>query len=243
MYVLLSIVLFVFLAYIAFHKTRIKGTIGERKVSQKLKNLSDEYKIFNDVTIQEDKYSSQIDHIVISPYGIFVIETKNYKGNIYGGEKAEEWTQNIWGNKYSFRNPIKQNLGHVFSLMKLFNLPQSYFIPIVAFTTRCYLYVDSTSAVIYTYEVDDEILSYQNRILSEEQVERLATKLSYSSFETRDTNKEHVRYAKGSKYDYQWKIDNYICPRCGGKLIERNGKYGRFLGCCNYPRCTFTHKL
>lgn len=33
------------------------------------------------------------------------------------------------------------------------------------------------------------------------------------------------------------------CPKCGGDLVKRNGKYGSFLGCANYPKCNFTEKL
>lgn len=34
-----------------------------------------------------------------------------------------------------------------------------------------------------------------------------------------------------------------VCPKCGGQLIERKGKYGRFMGCSNYPKCDYTSKL
>lgn len=225
------------------HRASIKGKLGETIVAHKLSKLPDDYHVFNDVYLQNDSRSCQIDHVVISPYGIFVIETKNYKGDIFGSDKAEEWTQNIWGNRYSFRNPIKQNRGHIHALMKLFNLQESYFVSIVAFTTRSDLYVDSDSAVLYTSDIVDEILSYQKRIMSTEQVEQLAAKLTYSSFETRDTVASHINYAKEQKYSYESKIYNRICPRCGGQLVERDGRYGPFLGCSNYPRCNFTHKI
>ena len=51
--------------------------------------------------------------MVLSEYGIFVIETKNYSGWILGGEYSEEWTKNVYGKKYKFRNPLKQNYTHV----------------------------------------------------------------------------------------------------------------------------------
>lgn len=34
-----------------------------------------------------------------------------------------------------------------------------------------------------------------------------------------------------------------ICPKCGGMLREVNGKFGKFLGCSNYPKCKFTKKI
>jgi ssDNA-binding Zn-finger/Zn-ribbon topoisomerase 1 len=36
------------------------------------------------------------------------------------------------------------------------------------------------------------------------------------------------------------KIENIKCPECGGKMIPRNGKYGKFWGCNNYPDCKGT---
>lgn len=64
-----------------------------------------------------DTHTTQIDHIVVSIHGIFVIETKNYKGWIYGNSNNEYWTQNIYGNKYSLYNPLLQNKNHIKSLL------------------------------------------------------------------------------------------------------------------------------
>ena len=76
-----------------------KGKVGEKIVAGKLNRLpKDQYLVLNNVTIPTPKGSSQIDHLVVSIYGIFVIETKNYNGWIYCGEHAEYWTQNIYGN-------------------------------------------------------------------------------------------------------------------------------------------------
>ena len=91
-----------------------KGAIGEKRVAHILKKLpEDRYKVINNLLIQNNGYTTQIDHIVVSVYGIFVIETKTYKGWIYGGENSDYWTQNIYGNKYQLRNPIHQNYGHI----------------------------------------------------------------------------------------------------------------------------------
>ena len=74
-----------------------KGAKGESRVARKLKRLrGEEFKVFNDVLLSTRYGSSQIDHIVISIYGIFVIETKNYSGWIHGNEKSEYWTQSFY---------------------------------------------------------------------------------------------------------------------------------------------------
>ena len=84
-----------------FFKPQIKGWFGEKAVSSILAMLNkDEYKVINDVMLNTEHGTSQIDHIVLSLYGIFVIETKNYKGWITGSEFSEQWTKNMYGKKY-----------------------------------------------------------------------------------------------------------------------------------------------
>ena len=109
---ILAIIVVVILL-IHFSRNKRKGRYGEKRVATILNSLPDEYTIFNDVYIEENGKSTQIDHVVFSPYGIFVIETKHYKGWIYGDERESFWTKNINGNKYEFYNPLFQNYGHV----------------------------------------------------------------------------------------------------------------------------------
>ena len=101
------------------------------RVSAILSQLSDEYTILNDLVFRTEKGTTQIDHVVVSKYGIFAIETKNYRGEIYGDDNRKEWTQLIvtkvtyakkWWKTYTyvtkshFYNPVKQSVGHVFRI-------------------------------------------------------------------------------------------------------------------------------
>ena len=104
------------------------GKAGERRVSHKLNWLPKEYIVLNDIMLPSNYGTTQIDHIVVSPYGIFVIETKNYKGWIFGNEDSEEWTQSLIGRKkmlgwsseqHRFRNPIRQNYAHIKAVQNL----------------------------------------------------------------------------------------------------------------------------
>lgn len=88
-----------------------KGKYSERLVRNKIQKLPEEYVVFNNLLFEDNEHSTQIDHIVVSPYGVFVIETKGYKGWISGGENSEYWTQTIYKSKHQFYNPIKQNAG------------------------------------------------------------------------------------------------------------------------------------
>lgn len=88
------------LAIVAFilNLPSVKGYFGELTIRILLKLLDkDKYKVINNVIIPSvDGKTAQIDHIVVSVYGIFVIETKNYNGWIFGSENSQNWTQIIY---------------------------------------------------------------------------------------------------------------------------------------------------
>ncbi len=96
----LFLIVAVVIIILLFRLIPSKGKVGEKRVATILKRLpEDDYKVINDLLLSSNGYSTQIDHIVVSVYGIFVIETKFYQGWIYGGENSEYWTQNIYGVK------------------------------------------------------------------------------------------------------------------------------------------------
>ena len=82
---------------VTVYKSKFKGDIGELAVAVVLKDLDKEkYKILHDIKIENPEAltkTSQIDHIIVSTYGIFCIETKGYKGKIYGKETSRQWCQ------------------------------------------------------------------------------------------------------------------------------------------------------
>ena len=94
---------------------------GEARVARKLESLrrkNKEYHLFNNIILKTPDGTTQIDHLLISPYGVFVIETKNFKGWIFGDAHQKKWTQSLFGPyhssiKYQFQNPIRQNYKHV----------------------------------------------------------------------------------------------------------------------------------
>lgn len=102
---------------------KARGKRGEASVAYMLENLQKQYGgfIINDVFVPAGKGATQIDHIYFSNKGIFVIETKNISGYIFGNEQDEQWTQVLGrGNiKHSLYNPIKQNMSHVYAISKL----------------------------------------------------------------------------------------------------------------------------
>ncbi|WP_261841740.1 nuclease-related domain-containing protein [Aliamphritea ceti] len=105
-----------------------RGKRGERLVHNSLTKYMNSKGYHNhllqDVTLEVDGKTTQIDHSLISLIGIFVIETKNMDGWIFGNAKSKAWTQSIYGKKHKFMNPIHQNYKHLVFLNKIFDAPQ-----------------------------------------------------------------------------------------------------------------------
>lgn len=226
------------------NSSKIKGSIGEAKVNTRLNFLGKEYIVLKDILIKtSDGYTSQIDELVLSEYGLFVIETKNYKGWIFGNEKAENWTQVIYKDKHTFRNPIKQNWSHIYALKSvLSDYPNIRYHPIVVFSGNATLKsIESSVPVIYSNRLNSTIrrLSFE-KCLSIDEVNKIQTILESSELKERNARKEHIKNIKQNVREKKIKMANLICPRCNGELKLRNGRNGKFYGCSNYPRCRFT---
>ena len=226
------------------NSSKIKGSIGEAKVNTRLNFIGKEYIVLKDILIKSlNGYTSQIDELVLSEYGLFVIETKNYKGWIFGNEKAENWTQVIYKEKHTFRNPIKQNWSHIYALKSLLSdYPNIKYHPIVVFSGNATLKsIESSIPVIYSNKLNSTIrkLSFE-KCLSIDELNKIQTILESSELKERNARKEHIKNIKQNVREKKIKMANLICPRCNGELKLRNGRNGKFYGCSNYPRCRFT---
>ena len=117
-----------------FHITGTKGAQGEKQVARHLRWLNGQkYIVLSDLMLPRRNGLTQIDHVVVSVYGIFVIETKNYHGTICGTDRKEFWMQLLHGRQYSLRNPFRQNYAHIQALMQLLELEEDLFFSVVAF--------------------------------------------------------------------------------------------------------------
>ena len=222
-----------------------KGKAGEMRVAKILSKLpEEEYRVINNLLIKQGNKTTQIDHVVVSEYRIFVIETKHYRGWIYGDANREYWTQNIYGNKYDLWNPIHQNQGHIRALRRvLTDIPPGVFVSIVTFSRQASLDIRNSENVIYWDELKKLIRSYQRKLISTEQAQNAYETLSAANIDSKENQKQHVRRVREQISKREETIAKGRCPRCGGELVLRKGTYGPFYGCSNYPRCKFTHKL
>lgn len=227
-------------------RPKIKGRMGERIVSARLNTfLSDDYCILDDVILKTTLGTTQIGHIVVSEYGIFVIEMKNYKGWIFGLANSEKWTQNLYGYKYAFANPVRQNQTHISAIRQTVSDGGQYpIISIVAFSGKASLNVTVESVhVIYWGELVPTIKQYRTEVIDDEQIQRIAATMQQANITTAGSNREHVKQVRQTTVSYEHVLASRLCPRCGGWLVERKGACGRFYGCPDYPKCKFTHRI
>jgi hypothetical protein len=112
----------------------VNRNMGEALVVNTLAQLSCPHVLINNVTLPTESGTTQIDHILITGSGIFTIETKHYTGWILGSPDDSHWTQVIYRKKSRFRNPLRQNYGHLRTVQSLFKLPDTAFQGLVVFT-------------------------------------------------------------------------------------------------------------
>lgn len=209
-----------------------KGWLGEKTVKATIgKTIKNEQYVINDLIIARNGKSCQIDHIVINPNGVFVIETKNYSGDIYGTKNQTEWTQVLaYGKvKNKIYNPIKQNAVHVYSVKKIVGKLPVY--SLVVFVKNNTYHIQAENVVSLTGLKAK--LNQGSPVLTITQMQTAYNSLLASK--TTVTKQKHVHKIKRR----QQNLSRGICPRCGGKLVDRKGRYGAFIGCSNYPRCKF----
>ena len=128
---------FVLGRYQSRHQTRAFQNRGEAKLSRALRMrfVAPDYHLLNHLTLRLDDETAQIDHVLVSRFGIFVIETKDYKGWIFAGPSNRYWTQVLYRAKFRFQNPIRQNHRHVRAIQELLEfLPADTIRPVVVFT-------------------------------------------------------------------------------------------------------------
>jgi hypothetical protein len=182
--------------------TRIKGAIGERRTRKILERLPETYKVINNLLLQTERGMSQIDHTVLSPHGIFVIETKNYEGWIFGDEHAEFWTQVIYDTKSRFYNPVRQNYGHVQALKEVLGRSGDVpYYPVVVFDDGCTLKkVNTTHPVIYQKQLMELILDQKRGVvLTGREIDRLYATLRAAHCRGNEVRKQHMADIRAKK--------------------------------------------
>lgn len=227
----------------------LKGKIGEGVVNlaAKLRLDSKVYHLIKDVTLPTQKGTTQIDHVIVSVYGIFVIETKNYKCWIFADAKSPKWTQVNFKQKHRFQNPLRQNYAHICALSELLDLPKEKIQGVICFIGDAQFKTEVPKGVFIQGRYVGYIKSFRTEMFSKKEVEALICQIeSHRLKRGFKTNRNHVRHVKTVIKPSPPK--EKTCPRCGSEMVVRIAKRGshagnKFWGCSRYPACRSTQPM
>jgi len=219
----------------------LKGATGEAlvRLHARLRLPSGTYRSVHNVTLDTPNGTTQIDHIIVSRFGIFVLETKHMKGWIFGSENDAHWTQRIFRSTFQFQNPLRQNYKHVKALEAILEVPEELIHSIVVFSGGSTFKTRVPANVVHGGGYIGLIRSFQQQVFSAVQVEEMLCRIQAMRLpKTMATRRQHVESVRARR---ETKVDEK-CPRCGSRMILRPSKQGRnsgnqFWGCSTFPRC------
>jgi len=195
------------------------------------------YYHFKNLIIPTARGTSEIDHLIVSRYGLFVFELKDRSGWIFGDEKAKTWTAIHFGKKFRFENPLHQNFGHVMALRDLLGISRGMLHAAVVFRGD-FQFKTAIPHGVLCHRYASWVKSQTIVLMEDSDVNRILATLEERKQVGRDARKAHVKSLRDRL------SSTTVCPKCGGNLVARTARKGpqpgtSFLGCSNYPQCKF----
>ncbi|MCG3843922.1 NERD domain-containing protein [Photobacterium damselae] len=236
------------LLIVSVFKSRwLKGIFGEYLVNRLLSKLPEsDYTLIKDVTLPTSDGTTQVDHIVVSKYGIFVVETKNMKGWIFGSARQKLWTQKIYRHSSKFQNPLHQNYKHIKVLETLLGCSADYLHSVIVFIGDSTFKTEMPPNVTYARGSIRYIQQFNKVVFSDKDYARLTDSINQIKLKrgviTDLKHRNHVKEIVASK------VSLNQCPRCGSEMVLRETKRGenigkQFWGCSTFPKCRAVKQL
>ncbi len=236
------------LLIVSVFKSRwLKGIFGEYLVNRLLSKLPEsDYTLIKDVTLPTSNGTTQVDHIVVSKYGIFVVETKNMKGWIFGSARQKLWTQKIYRHSSKFQNPLHQNYKHIKALETLLGCSADYLHSVIVFIGDSTFKTEMPPNVTYARGSIRYIQQFNKVVFSDKDYARLTDSINQIKLKrgviTDLKHRNHVKEIVASK------VSSNQCPRCGSEMVLRETKRGenigkQFWGCSTFPKCRAVKQL
>lgn len=205
-------------------------------------NSDENYIVLHDLILATPNGKmTHIDHLVLSIYGVFVIETNNHKGRIGGEEKKKYWTQSHFGREKKFYSPIFQTYTHIHTLEQLIGCKP--YVSIITFHPR--VTIDQIHVtqdwlhITHDKQILKIIKQYKERLISQDELIRMENViLKNLVIDKNAINKKNlVEHSEKSIF-----AKARSCPKCGGKLVAGKGRYNAVSSCSNFPACRFVDK-
>lgn len=249
-----------------------KGMVGEWFINLCIRLFLDkrEYRLLKDVTLPTPQGSTQIDHVIVSRFGLFVIETKNMKGWIFGNPTHKSWTQQIYRRKHSFQNPLHQNHLHMMTLKSLLGLSDNQLHSIIFFIGDCTFKTPMPQNVMNRGLIR-YVKGITTPVLAESEVAHVVDTIQQGRLAANwQTHRQHVAQLKARHGEaptkpmpasvpsahhpapptaiYPANLQSPMCPRCGNPMVLRTAGRGDnkgkpFWGCREFPTCRGTRAL
>jgi len=185
------------------------GVHGEYLIYAQLKNLKGYNEIMTNLYLPKaDGSTTEIDLIMISETGIYVFESKNYSGWIFGDEKNKNWVQTLpkGGKKYRFFNPIWQNNGHITALKSAVGIKNNYYFKsYIVFSERCTLKkINVTSSNVRVlnrnilFKTIQEDIKNSPKLMTIKEIDEVYSKLQEYILADKTTKKAHIKSINNS---------------------------------------------
>ena len=220
---------------------RMKGRSGEARVNRRIapKGDDDAHILMRDVTLPTARGTTQIDHIMLTPGAIFVVETKNMAGWIFGGADQARWTQTLGRRKTQFQNPLRQNHKHVLAVRDVLGIPLEHIENLAVFVGDAWPKTAMPETVFWSPRALKRHLDAPRAaVFTPADIAAFKTALDAARFEPgRATDMAHIQSRKADTHARG--KNGTACPRCGGDMVRRESrKTGEaFLGCRSFPGC------
>ncbi len=219
-----------------------RGQKGEELVIQELEKITEYHHLLNNVTFlnKKSEITHQIDHLLIHPNGFFVIETKNYYGEVIYDKNTRQWFKTSNGETTRISDPLLQNKSHQVSLYRI--LKSEYqIIPVVVFVQNNAPYFPNDNVInlkdlllfVESYPYEHR---YQKKTMDKikQIVERKKSDVSLSD------HVQNIEFLKQIIREQQaeitYAIENGKCPWCDSPISKSGNEY-------RCSRCNFKFKL
>lgn len=154
---------------------------------------SKDYCILNNITLDNEASSVHIGHIIVSKFGLFIIETQNRQGWILGKQEQKYWTQRVYKHTCQFQNPLPQTRMRAIVLKTQFGISTKRIFPIIVFIGDSHFKTPMPDNVTTAKDCMSHIRSKVDILFTEQEVNRMVTALKQQPLSARQASQRAAK--------------------------------------------------